>query len=155
MPERGAPIATLLRRLADVSAGEWRDFFRAKLHLAAAQLLVWTRPQGRLAERWSVTSDTTPSEAQRKRAREIGHAVRRAATRGIFHPNCLARSVAVSRFLRSEQLGAATIRIGVRLEHGAFTAHAWPEYGGEVVGDDPAHISRFDNLTTLHVSAGR
>jgi hypothetical protein len=41
------------------------------------------------------------------------------------------------------------------MENGAFTAHAWTEYAGEVLGDDLAHVGRFDNLTNLHVSHGQ
>jgi hypothetical protein len=79
-------------------------------------------------------------------ARRIALAVNRAATYGLFRPLCLARSMALRRLLTEDGIEGASIRVGVQVRRGRFVAHAWVEYGGEVVGDDPATVSRYAPL---------
>jgi hypothetical protein len=60
--------------------------------------------------------------------------------------DCLPRSLALFEFLRS--LGfAVEHRIGVR--QFPFAAHAWTEYRGHVVHDDPENISRYTVISSL------
>jgi hypothetical protein len=38
------------------------------------------------------------------------------------------------------------------LQGGQFLAHAWVEYGGQVVGDNPASVARFVPMTGIQVA---
>jgi hypothetical protein len=91
-----------------------------------------------------------PSELEH--ARRIALSVNRAASFGVFRPRCLVRSIALRRLLNAADIRGATVRFGVRLDDGEFTAHAWVEYGGVVVGDDPAHIARYIPMTGMQVA---
>jgi hypothetical protein len=79
-------------------------------------------------------------------ARRVALAVNRAAAFGLFRPRCLARSMALRQLLNEDGIEGAHVRVGVQLTQGRFVAHAWVEYGGEVVGDDPASVSRYAPL---------
>jgi hypothetical protein len=52
-------------------------------------------------------------------------------------------------------IAGAQVRVGVNLSKGLFHAHAWVEYGGQVVGDDPAFVDQFNPITELQVAALR
>ena len=60
--------------------------------------------------------------------------------------DCLPRSLALFEFLRSLGL-TVDHRIGVR--QFPFAAHAWTEYRGHVVHDDPQNIRRYTVITSL------
>ncbi len=53
-------------------------------------------------------------------------------------PTCLAQALAVGWMLRRRGI-ATTLRFGVRVADGVFTAHAWLECAGRIVG--PAHVT--------------
>jgi len=79
-------------------------------------------------------------------------AVERAAEYGVFRPNCLVRALALQRLLESRGFRGSTVRVGTRLQRGRFTAHAWVEYEGHVLGDRDWHVQRFSPLAPLEVS---
>lgn len=129
------------------------------MELIAAQLLVATRPTGRL-----VSSETPPVGAAPAdptapaepftldpRAARLALAVSRAADYGVFHPLCLVRAVAINRMLERRGVRGSRIRIGVRVRGGRFLAHAWVEYGGSVIGDSEAHVDSFAELTDVRL----
>lgn len=93
-------------------------------------------------------AQTAVGATQLVRAREIGEAVRRVALYGVTRPQCLARSMAITALLAREGIHGAVVRIGVRQQSRALLAHAWVEYGGEVVGDSRAHVRAFALLAT-------
>ena len=65
---------------------------------------------------------------------------------------CLQSSLALRAWLA--RIGVfADLRIGVRKDGGDLQAHAWLEYGGEVLNDDPRAVKRFVPLTT-HLEPG-
>jgi hypothetical protein len=88
-------------------------------------------------------------------ARRLARAVALAARRGVFRPNCLVRSVALSRLLEREQVMGWHLRIGVRGHRGQFEAHAWVELGSEVLADSSDHVASFQPLTDVRLLGGR
>ncbi|HEU4642757.1 MAG TPA: lasso peptide biosynthesis B2 protein [Gemmatimonadaceae bacterium] len=141
-----------LRKLAKLTPREWVDLLQAQVELIAAQILVSTRPTGRL-----VSSDAPRrTEAEGPfvpdpRAARLALAVSRAADYGIFHPLCLVRAVAINRMLERRGIRGSRIRIGVRVRGNRFLAHAWVEYGDRVIGDSEEHVDSFAELTDVRL----
>lgn len=112
-----------------------------------------TRPTGEMVRDDPGGEPSVPGRTDRADdARRIALAVRRAAAFGLFRPKCLVRSMALRRLLNEAGIEGATVRVGVMLVKGKFLAHAWVEYGGEVVGDDPDVASRFVPLSGIQVA---
>lgn len=147
-------VTRLLHKLAELSPREWGELGQAQLALLAAQVLVWTRPTGRLvssAGSGSSRREAPPAPAALARAHRLGLAVSRAGDYGVFRPLCLVRAVALNRLLERHGIHGSRIRIGVRMHKGRFGAHAWVEYGGCVVGDSTAHVASFAELTDVQL----
>jgi len=152
-------VTRLLHKLATLSPREWVDLLQAQVALLAAQVLVWTRPTGRLVSHAAgvpaeaaLSPEQAPVEsAVMRRAQQIGLAVSRAGDYGIFRPLCLVRAVAVHRMLEGHGIRGSRIRIGVRMRRGRFGAHAWVELGGCVVGDSEEHVGSFAELSEVHL----
>jgi Transglutaminase-like superfamily len=144
----------LARKLASLSRREWRDMLRAQWALVRAQVRLRTRPRGGLLDRWTAgTTRATAEPAHLERAREIGDAVRRVGLYGVTRPQCLARSLAICELLEREHLPGAIVRIGIRPQASALTAHAWVEFAGEIIGDSRAHVRGYQLLATAHGAA--
>jgi hypothetical protein len=133
---------------------DWKELMRAQVALLRAQREMRTLPTGEI-----VLQETAPVDAyeadRADDARRIALAVSRAAEYGVFRPKCLVRSRALRQLLVSAGVRGASVRVGVLLANGQFRAHAWVEYGGAVVGDDPAHVARFNPITGVEVAALR
>ena len=146
----------LARKLLRLSARQWRDLAAAQWSLWRAQWALRRAPTGGLMDQWNAA---TPGEAadlrDLPRAREIGDAVRRTALYGVTRPQCLARSLAISRLLEREGIRGAIVRIGVRPQDQKIAAHAWVEFAGEIVGDSRAHVRGFALLATARGAAKR
>ncbi|HEX5437350.1 MAG TPA: lasso peptide biosynthesis B2 protein [Gemmatimonadaceae bacterium] len=142
---------TLLRKLVRLSLAEWGELLVAQRALIWAQLLVWTRPTGRLVSRADAAGDSLPAEPLDPRAYRLALAVGRAAEHGLFRPLCLVRAVALHRLLEARQIRGSRIRIGVRQAGGRFLAHAWVEHGAVVLGDVESHTRRFTQLADVHL----
>lgn len=135
-PPPGGRLRRAARLLA--SPDEIGALALAQAALLAAQVRVWRQPIGRL-----VTPDATPLLAPAARppaplppeARRLGRAVSRAARHGLFRPSCLARAIALHRLLERAGIAGSSVRVGVHLADGAFTAHAWVELHGAVLGE--------------------
>ena len=141
--------AHLARKLLSLSAGDWVDLARAQWALILAQSMVKRRPVGSLA---TPASNGAAADAVRlPEARRLALAVVRAARFGVFRPQCLARSVALSRMLEDRGIHGALVRVGVRRTNGEFLAHAWVEFAGETLGDADDHVGSFVQLTNLDV----
>jgi hypothetical protein len=146
-----------LRKLASLSRGEWSDLIRAQIALLSAQVLVWTRPVGKLiadapgspAPDSAAQTAPSPRSGSLERASQLALAVGRVAENGPLHPLCLVRAVALNHLLEASGIHGSRIRIGVRMERGRFAAHAWVEYGGVVLGDLPEHVHSFAQLTDI------
>ncbi len=133
---------------------EWKDLMRAQLALIRAQRELRTIPTGEIVRQESAPV-AAPVADRRDDARRIALAVNRAAVYGVFRPKCLVRSRALRQMLEHDGVRGAHVRVGVMLSRNRFQAHAWVEYGGEVVGDDPAHVARFNPITGVEVAALR
>jgi hypothetical protein len=125
--------------------------FRAQAALLLAQREMRSLPTGKMVRDDAVA--TAAAAANRvDDARRIALAVNRAATFGVFRPRCLVRSRALRKMLDAAGIAGAQVRVGVQLTDGRFRAHAWVEYAGEVVGDDPAAVARFIAMPDIRVA---
>jgi hypothetical protein len=151
-------VRALARVVRDRRWREIRDVALAEAALLRAQLVVWTRPTGRLLDRSSTTSHQQPSEESGNAISErLALAITRATRFGIFNPQCLVRAVALNRMLEAHGINDSIIRIGVRWggAEGEFVAHAWVERHGVILGDTASNTSSFVPLTDVQLSTGR
>jgi len=85
---------------------------------------------------------------QLDRARRISRCVDAGACHGLYHANCLQRSLVLAWFLQRRRI-PFDLRIGARNEPGEnkekkpFSAHAWVETQGEVLNDHQNVNERF------------
>jgi hypothetical protein len=141
----------LRRKLASLSASQWRDLLRAQWAVIAAQLRLRTRANGELVDRWTVDAERPRADPrQLQRAMAIGNAVRQVGLYGLTRPQCLARSLAICELMLAERIPGAVIRIGVRPQDAKLAAHAWVEFAGEIIGDSRAHVRRFELMASAH-----
>mgnify|MGYP001549730219 FL=1 len=147
-------VTRLLRKLAKLSPREWVELLQAQLALLAAQVLVWTRPTGRLVSSsapGAAVGGPAPAAAAMERVQRLGLAVSRAGDYGVFRPLCLVRAVALHRLLARPSIRERRLSIGVRMRNGRLGAHAWVEYDGRVVGDRTAHVASFAELADVEL----
>ena len=138
-------------KLLALGRRDWGDLVRAQLALAHAQREMKSLPTGSM-----VRDEPAPRGATSDRlddARRIALAVNRAATFGLFRPKCLVKSRALRKLLDEAGIDGAQVKVGVQLLDGRFFAHAWVEYAGQVVGDDPATVARFVPMPSMQVAA--
>jgi hypothetical protein len=86
------------------------------------------------------------SPATRQRVRAIARSITIAAEHGIYHPNCLQRSLVLWWLLGRNRI-ASEIRFGARKEDGELKAHAWVECLGFALNEDQdvcRHYSPFE-----------
>jgi hypothetical protein len=135
--------------LSTLSFAEWGELLQAQWALLIAHAIVRRRPIGSLAAPTTIVR--LPDPARMPEARRLAIAVVRAARFGVFRPQCLVRSVALSRLLTAHRIDGAIVRVGVRRAGGEFLAHAWVELAGETLGDADEHVGTFVPLTNLDV----
>ena len=138
-----------LRKLVALPPGDWWWIARAQWRLVHARVLLAVRERGRLVEPEPVTA--TLAAGDLAHARRCALMIRRAARFGLFRPSCLVQSLALVSLLTAEGIAGARIRVGVRQRDGAIQAHAWVEYGGEVIGDFDEHVASFTELTDVRL----
>lgn len=149
MPGR---IRTLIGKLIRLRPREWVDLLRAQAALLVAQVVVWTRPHGRLVSRNPVPPAPAQAHAHAApRAEALARAIHRAAHYGLTRPACLVRAIALRRMLTSSGFDAV-VRVGVRQRNGRLDAHAWVELDGAVLGDHESHTESFTELSDLHIA---
>jgi transglutaminase superfamily protein len=138
-------------RLRLLTIREVRLLAEAQVMLLYCQSLRWRRPMGQLlsAEPRQPTREAARSELQE--AAGLGWAVSRAARYGVFRPRCLVRSLALQRLLDRRGIPGVELKIGVRLEQGSFSAHAWVEVNGRILGDSAHLVRSFTPTTDLHL----
>jgi len=141
--------ARIAGKLAKLSLRDWRELFEAQWALLVAQSMLRSRPMGALATPVAAVVEADPTRMAD--ARRLSLAMVRAARFGVFRPQCLARSVALSRMLSAHGISGGVVRVGVRKKDGEFLAHAWVELGGETLGDADEHVGTFVPLTNLDV----
>ncbi|HEX4931830.1 MAG TPA: lasso peptide biosynthesis B2 protein [Gemmatimonadaceae bacterium] len=137
-------------KLFTISPAEWRHLVRAQFSLLHARFLLSTRETGGLVSPHE--GEPAPSDPDRlPHARALALAVRRASAFGVIRPTCLVQSMALVTLLDRDGLPGGRIRIGVRDRLGKVEAHAWVEYGGEVIGDFGEHVATFTELTDVRL----
>ena len=143
-------LARIAGKLSRLSLRDWRELFEAQRALLVAQSMLRSRPLGSLAMPAASVGAVDPDRMPE--ARRLALAMVRAARFGIFRPQCLARSLALSRMLTAHGITGGVVRVGVRRDDGEFRAHAWVELAGETLGDADAHVGSFVPLTNLDVT---
>ena len=146
-------FARIAGKLSRLSLRDWRELFEAQWALLMAQSTLRSRPTGSLAT--PVDAAGTADLARIPEARRLALAMTRAARFGVFRPQCLARSLALSRMLTAHGITGGIVRVGVRRNDGQFLAHAWVELAGETLGDADEHVESFVPLTNLDVTRPR
>lgn len=147
-------IARYRRAVPKLRGLRWRDvrdLVHAQLALSRAQREMRSLPTGEMVRDVSPRADA-PTAERVEDARRIALAVNRAASFGLFRPKCLVKSRALRKLLDEAGIPGAQVRVGVRLREGRFLAHAWVEYGGQVVGDDPEEVAHFVPMTGIQVA---
>jgi transglutaminase superfamily protein len=141
--------ARIARKIVGLSLRDWAELIQAQRALLVARGIVRNRPVGSLATPAETSPPADPGRLPE--ARRLALAVVRAARFGVFRPQCLVRSVALSRLLEDRGISGALVRVGVRRTNGAFSAHAWVELAGETLGDADDHVGSFVPMTNLDV----
>lgn len=113
--------------------------------------MVRSRPQGVLIQEIAATADSAGegSPLDRTRVEAIGLAIDRMARVGLRRPLCLVRSIALQRLIDRHGIPGSRIRVGVRMNGAAFEAHAWVEWMGTVIGEDPDRVKTFRPFSDL------
>jgi hypothetical protein len=141
------PVRKLIGKLIRLNPGEWGALFQAQAALLAAQVMVWTRPQGRLVSRESTTATQVPTRPEDEaRAEALARAVNRVARYGLVRPRCLVRAIGLRRLLASHGM-EATVHIGVRQRDGTFDAHAWVRGTHRFLHRASGHPGRQEEVT--------
>ena len=138
-------------RLRGLRLRDWLDMLRAQAALLQAQREMRSLRTGEMVREEPVTVPARNTDRMDD-ARRVALAVNRAATYGVFRPKCLVKSRALRKLLDERGIAGAQVRVGVQLTEGRFRAHAWVEYGGVVVGDDPAEVARFVPMPGINVA---
>lgn len=142
------------RRLLRIGPSGWVLLFRAQEALLRAEHRIRSQPQDTLLNDIVRTASAPGSlgevhPGQRARVEAIGDAVDRMARWGRSRPLCLARSLAYRELLEREGLHGSRVRVGVRRGPRGLEAHAWVEWEGQVVGENPDHVAAFEPLVDL------
>lgn len=135
-----------LERFRQFSPAERRLLARSTTALALVGLSLRLSGFRRTFERLERRTAASPIGYPGDRDLEIQQAAE-SVTRAAYHmplyrPSCLPQSLVLWHLLRRRGL-PAELRIGVRKADGDFTAHAWVEYGGQVINDTPDVAQRF------------
>jgi len=142
----------VLGRLIRLGPSGWWDLAEAQFWVLQALFRLRTQEQGTLVRTSSASGDacTSATVGDVARAERAVRSIDRVARLGIGRPLCLARSLALQSML--ERRGVrSVIRVGVRGSATELTAHAWVEWNGRVLGDQPDHVARYRRLETLAV----
>ncbi len=148
-------LRSVLHRAARLPAADWWSAWLGQVALLRARRDVRSRPQGEL-----VRNDPRPpvfsrpvSEQARRAARAVALGVSRAAAHGVFTPTCLVKSMAITSRLQREGIEGGILRVGVARRNGEFVAHAWVEFGGDVIGDDASAVEGYEPLDGLQLTS--
>lgn len=144
-------VRSCVTKLMRLRPREWKELLHAQLLLFWAQALVWTRPAGKLVDSKAVATEAPAAGGDMALARRLALQVNRVADFGPVRSLCLVRAVAINRMLESHGMHGSRLRIGVRKTGTEFAAHAWIEYGGEVIGDEESHVKQFAELTDVNL----
>ena len=109
---------------------------------AMLRVLGFARCQSWLSYLVRPASRVSASPESLDTARSAARHVRWAAERGIYRSTCLPQSILLWLLLRRQGV-EGVLRIGVRKTAHRLEAHAWVEYMGMILNDDPDVHERF------------
>jgi hypothetical protein len=138
------------RTARSLTARDWLDLLRAQAALLRNSWRVRRVAIDRLALRERIDADQVTGDPVRAGA--LATAVRRAATHSLGRPGCLIRSLALRDLLLADGIRGVSIRIGVRRQHGEFTAHAWVVWGDAILGDSADFVAGFSEVDDPHLA---
>lgn len=157
----------MLRKLVRVGPAGWWILFRAQLAILRAHRIVRSSCPGSLTRTTTGEGPPRPSgpgrddplprhaeehpTTQARRASALAWAVGVMGRRGLAPAECLVESLAVVDLLHRDGLRPGRIRVGVRERDHRFDAHAWVEWDGSVLGDDPATVAEYRSFDGLDV----
>ncbi|MQA92414.1 MAG: lasso peptide biosynthesis B2 protein [Gemmatimonas sp.] len=139
-------FAYRLKKLSSIARSEVLDLIVAQAALLRAWWWVRTRPLGELLRPAESVEELVDSPDVHPRLQRLALATERAAEHGLFPATCLVRAVALEHLIRRSDTRGAVVRIGVLTSGGRLLAHAWIEYGGQVLADRPDRIRHFTVL---------
>ena len=147
----------MLGKLARLSFADWRGLGVAYLYLLLAGWRLFIRRE-RL-DRWIIAGPTSAGQSSMTpEEREIefhrARIVNRAANRPLIWARCLQRSLALCLWMERKGYQPG-IRIGVVKENTELLAHAWVEYQGEVLNEDPSRLGEFTSLDNVSDNTSR
>ena len=122
-----------------LTPAEWRKVATAYGYLLVAGwrlFILRQRVDTWLGKEFPDGNSLFPTELKHQTAVQTARWVHIAARHPFQWARCLQRSLALYLWLSRQDL-QADLRIGVRKVGKAIEAHAWVEYGGEVLADDP------------------
>jgi hypothetical protein len=144
-----------------LSLTDWLLLGRAWLLLLWVDLLLRWRPFDH-ARAWAtpgpLPSPPPPQEdgrtTNRAEIRRIVRLLDSAARYHLYPMRCLRRALVLQRLLWQRGV-ASDLRLGVNLEDGRFTAHAWLEQNGIPLAEPAGALARYAPLRPQPVRAGR
>jgi Transglutaminase-like superfamily len=148
-----------LRKLGALSGSERRMLVRATVSLAIMRIAVVVLPFRTIARALGLHEGWTPSAidpVERRRAAQIGRAVRSAASHTPWDSTCLMQALAAAALLRRSRIGA-TLYLAVAKDAATpegMIAHAWLSCG-ELVLTGGAERERFTPIARFAVTAAR
>jgi Transglutaminase-like superfamily len=139
-----------LRRFSALEGPAQKMFLRALLMLplvsASLKALGFQATQTALRIVVSKPDSELAPDVVRARIALAAHMVNSAGRHGIVRASCLAKSLTLWCLLGRQGI-ASQLRIGIRKEHGGFSAHAWVEREGVALNepdDQHRHYAAFD-----------
>ncbi|ROZ66375.1 lasso peptide biosynthesis B2 protein [Ramlibacter sp. WS9] len=121
---------------------ERRTFVAAMLLLPLAGLGLRLFGLARMQTLLRVKRPLAQASASLLEIQSMGKLVNMAAKQSPFPATCLTRSTLLAWMLARRGI-PCQLRIGVKLDEGAFAAHAWVEWQGIPVNDKPDIATRF------------
>jgi Transglutaminase-like superfamily len=107
--------------------------------------LAWVRLLLRVAPRRALRGVLEQGGEGRPADPRVAAIFRRTMARVPFAHNCMHRSLALQRML-ARRGTSAQLRIGLGAKPDLFPGHAWLEWGGAVINDDPELVRRYAPL---------
>ncbi len=142
----------------------WRGFSRSDRWLLVQTLFIlplmalllrlfgFTRVYGALTDYGSTSSAANGVELQ-ERAKAMSRVVEAAANGSLYRAECLPRSLTLWWYLRRQGIDSE-LQIGLSREASGFQGHAWVEYDGVALNDEPDVRQRFAALEWITVTRG-
>lgn len=144
----------MLKKLLRAGPREWFSMLEAQLWVLWAALLVTFLPRGRLVSAGEAAAAAPlPKSDDADTVDRVVTAISRVTRFGLSRPACLVRSIALQRMLVFHGVAPVEVRFGVRKREDTFESHAWVEWGGTVVGDEPRHVRSFIPIDALSLTS--